>query len=81
MENQNEPTYEVKIDKKRIVQDIADKAIVEMLTAFVPDEQGKNIIRGLIAVHRKYGIDSITSVKIITELGEMLKEVSDESDR
>ena len=81
MEKQNEPTYEVKVDKKQIVQQIADKAVTELLTAFVPDEQGKKLITGILAIHRKHGIDSFTSVKIITELGELLKEESDESNR
>lgn len=74
MEKQNEPTYEVKVDKRQIVQQIADKAVAELLTAFVPDEKGKKLISGILAIHRKYGIDSLTSVKIITELGELLKE-------
>ena len=81
MENQNEPTYEVKVDKKNFVQQIADKAITELLAALVPDETGKKIVTGMMAIYRKHGIDPITSMKLITEIGEMLKEVTDESNR
>ena len=81
MESKNEPTYEVKVDRRKIVQQIADKAVADLLTAFVPDEKGKKIVAGILAIHRKHGIDSFTSIKIITELGELLKEESDESDR
>lgn len=78
MENNNETTHEVKIDKQSIIQQIADKAITELLTAFVPDNQGKKLIAGLMNIHRKYGIDALTSVKIITDMGELLKEESND---
>ena len=81
MEKQNEPTYEVKVDKKSFVQQIADKAITELLTALVPDETGKKIVTGMMEIYRKHGIDPVTSMKLISEIGEMLKEVTDESNR
>ena len=81
MENKNEPTYEVKVDKQGIIQQIADKAISDLLVALVPDEAGKKMVTGMMAIYRKYGIDPVTSIKIITEIGEMLKEVTDESNR
>ena len=70
----NEPAKDIKIDKQGIIKQITDKVIIELLTAFVPDEQGKKLVIGLINIHRKYGIDTATSVKIIAELGELLKE-------
>jgi hypothetical protein len=81
MEKQNEPTYEVKVNKQHLVQQIADKAITDLLTALVPDETGKKMITGVMTIFRKHGIDPITSMKIITEMGEMFMEVNNESDR
>ena len=73
----NDQESNVQIDRQGIIQQIADRAITELLSALVPDESGRKLITGLMNIHRKYGIDSITSVRIISELGELLKEAEE----
>ena len=65
---------EVKIDYQAIIQQITDKAIVTVVEAFLPDENTRKIMHGIVAVHRKYGIDAATSMKIVIDLAEVLKE-------
>lgn len=65
---------EVKIDYQGIIQQITDKVILDMVNAFLPDDNTRKIMTGIVAVHRKYGIDAATSMKIIVDLAEVLKE-------
>lgn len=70
MENKDE----VKIDYPGIIQQITDKVIADLFGAFMPDEKTKKILTGMLAVHRKYGIDAATSIKILMDLSEIFKE-------
>ena len=69
-----EDEVKVQIDYKRLAQQIADKAVDDMVAAFMPDEKTKKFWEATRAVHRKYGIDVATSMKIMQELGDLLKE-------
>lgn len=71
----NENEKQVHIDYQAIVNQIADKAVVEFMAAIMPDEKSREFLLGMLAVHRKYGIDAVTSVKIIQDLAEVLKEI------
>ena len=63
-----EEKEEVKIDYQAIIQQITDKAIVTVIESFLPDENTRKIMRGIVAVHRKYGIDAATIMKIVIDL-------------
>lgn len=65
---------EVKIDYQGIMQQITDKVILELFGAFMPDEKTKKLLTATISVHRKYGIDAATSIKIMMDLAEIIKE-------
>lgn len=65
---------DIHIDYQGIIQQITDKAIVDLVNAFLPDDNHRKIMAGIVAVHRKYGIDAATSMKIILDLAEVLKE-------
>lgn len=69
---------EVKIDYQGIIQQITDRAIVDLVGALLPDDNTRKIMTGIVAVHRKYGIDAATSMKIIIDLAEVLKEEKSE---
>lgn len=65
---------DIHIDYQGIIQQITDKAIVDFVGVFLPDDNTRKIMTGIVAVHRKYGIDAATSMKIIIDLAEVLKE-------
>lgn len=64
----------IHIDYEAIVKDISERAMINMVSAFMPDESSRKLCVGIMNVHRKYGIDPVTSMKILQELGEILKE-------
>ena len=69
-----ENSEEIKIDYQGIVQQIADKVIVEFISSLMPDEKTKKLMLAMVAVHRKYGIDASTSLKILMDYAELIKE-------
>lgn len=71
----NEQENNVHIDHQGIIQQITDKVITDVMAALMPDEKSRNIWTGLIAIHRKHGIDALTSIKIMQELAELTKEL------
>lgn len=73
----NENKEEVKIDYPSIFQQIADKVILEFISSFMPDEKTRKLLSSMIAVHRKYGIDAATSMKIMMDYAELIKEVEE----
>lgn len=73
----NENKEEVKIDYPSIFQQIADKVILEFISSFMPDEKTRKLLSSMVAVHRKYGIDAATSMKIMMDYAELIKEVEE----
>lgn len=71
----------VHIDQSALMRQMADKIITDFMLALMPDEKTRKMLLGILAVHRKYGIDAATSIKIVTDLAEILKEEPNESDR
>lgn len=63
----------VQIDYAAIVKEIADKAVGDMVAAFMPDDQTKKFWTATLVVHRRYGIDAVTSMKIMQEIAELIK--------
>lgn len=63
------------IDYQAIAQQIADKAIAEIISVMMPDEQSRKLMLGLMDIHRKHGVDTATSIKIIEDTVKLLKEV------
>ena len=70
--NENEKIH---IDYGGLINQIADKIITEFMSSLMPDEKTRKILLGTLAIHRKYGIDAATSIKILQELAELTKEV------
>lgn len=67
----------VSIDYQAIMNQLVDKAIGEFLTSFCTDEKSKRIMSGTFAVHRKHGIDAMTTFKIMMDLAEVYKNEED----
>ena len=65
---------DVQIDIRQMVQNMVDKAMIDLFAAFAPDDKTRSVLVGIMKVHRKYGIDPITSLKIMVDLGEVLKQ-------
>lgn len=65
---------DVQIDIRQMLQTMVDKAMIDLLSITMPDEKTKKMFIGIMNVHRKYGIDPVTSIKIINDLGEVLKQ-------
>lgn len=64
----------VHIDYEAIVKDISERAMISFMASMMPDESSRKMCVGLMNVHRKYGIDPVTTIKILQDLGEVLKE-------
>lgn len=74
----DEKEKEVKIDYQGIIQQLTDKVIVEFVGSFMPDEKTKKLMTAMVSVHRKYGIDAATSLKILMDYAELIKEVEED---
>lgn len=72
--NENEKVH---IDYGALINQIADKVITDFMSALMPDEKTRKIMLGTLAIHRKYGIDAATSIKILQELADLTKETDD----
>ena len=69
-----EKEIDVKIDYQLLAKQFADKMIEDFISSLMPDEKTKKFWLATIAVHRQYGIDAATSIKILQELAEITKE-------
>lgn len=66
--------YDAIFSSDTIINKIVDKALAEIISSLMPDENTKKICLALLSVHRKYGIDTMTSIKILKDIGYILKE-------
>jgi hypothetical protein len=64
----------IHIDYEAIIKDISERAMISFMASMMPDESSRKMCVGLMNVHRKYGIDPVTTIKILQDLGEILKE-------
>lgn len=70
MENKDE----VKIDYQGIIQQVTDRVVVDLMSSLMPDEKSRKLVAAMAAVHRKYGIDAATSMRIMMEVGTIFME-------
>ena len=68
----------VHIDYQSIIQMAVDKAIVEFVSSLMPDEETRKVMLAMTKAHRKYGVDAATSLKIVQEFAELIKEENDD---
>ena len=67
-----EEKTEVHVNQSALLKQIADKAITSFTLSLIPEEKDRKVVAAAISVHRKYGIDAATSIKIMTELTEVI---------
>jgi hypothetical protein len=53
---------------------ITDKVITDFVTALMPDDKSRRITAKIMGIHRKYGIDAATSMRIMMDLAKALEE-------
>lgn len=75
--NENEKVH---IDYGALFNQIADKVITDFMTELTPDENTKKVLLGTLAVHRKYGIDAVTTIKILQDLTKLIDGINKEGD-
>ena len=66
--------FNIGIDFEALMKMAIDKAIVETIASMLPDDKTKHMLLGIVSIHRKYGIDASTSIKILQDLAELMKE-------
>lgn len=66
--------YDAIFSSDMIINKIVDRALAEIISSLMPDENTKKVCLALLAVHRKHGIDTMTSISMLKEMGDILKE-------
>ena len=66
--------FNIGIDFEAIMKMAIDKALVETISSLMPDDKTRKLMLGTLNIHRKYGIDAVTSIKIIQDIAEFTKE-------
>ena len=72
-----EENFKIEVDAQALFKEMIEKTMAEFIAAMMPDEQGRKLVSGVFAILRKHGIDTATSMKIMMDLGELMKEVED----
>lgn len=69
--------FNIGIDFEAIMKMAIDKALIETMSSLMPDDKTRKLMLGILNIHRKYGIDAVTSIKIIQDIAEFTKEDND----
>lgn len=69
--------FNIGIDFEAIMKMAIDKALIETMSSLMPDDKTRKLLIGILNIHRKYGIDAMTSIKILQELADLMKEDND----
>lgn len=72
-----ENNFNIGIDFEAIMKMAIDKALIETISSLLPDDKTRKLMLGILNIHRKYGIDAVTSIKIIQDIAEFTKEDND----
>ena len=75
--NENEKVH---IDYGALINQITDKVITDFMSELMPDEDTRKILLGILAIHRKYGIDAVTSIKILQDMAKLTDGNKNEGD-
>lgn len=58
-----------KFDYHAAIQQLKDMAMIDLMTAFAPDDASKKLIRDALVIFVKNGVPADTAIKILYELG------------
>lgn len=67
-----------KFDYQAAIQQFKDMVAINVLSSLAPDDETKKIIREAMAVFVKNGVPVDTAMKIVIELGNIIKKENNE---
>lgn len=67
-----------KFDYSAAIQQVKDMAMIDLLTAFAPDDESKKVIRDAMLIFVKNGVPVDTTIKIVSELGNIFNKKENE---
>lgn len=67
-----------KFDYKAAMQQLEDAIIINFMSSLAPDDETKKIIREAMTVFVKNGVPVDTAMKIVIELGNIIKKENNE---
>ena len=67
-----------KFDYHAAIQQLKDMAMIDLMTAFAPDDASKKLIRDAMFVFVKNGVPADTTIKIVSELGNIFNKKENE---
>ena len=67
-----------KFDYSAAIQQLKDMAMVDLMTAFAPDDASKKLIRDALCIFVKNGVPADTAIKILSELGNIFNKKENE---
>ena len=69
---------DVKFDYNAAIQQLKDMAMIDLMTAFAPDDASKKLIRDALVIFVKNGVPADTAIKIVSELGNIFNKKENE---
>lgn len=63
----------VSIDYQGIINQLLDKAIGDFFISVMPDDKSRQAMQKMLDIHRKHGVDAMTTFKIMIDLAEVYK--------
>lgn len=67
-----------KFDYSAAIQQVKDMAMIDLMTAFAPDDASKKLIRDAMFIFVKNGVPVDTAIKIASELGNIFNKKENE---
>lgn len=67
-----------KFDYKAAIQQLKDMAMIDLMTAFAPDDASKKLIRDALVIFVKNGVPADTAIKIVSEVGNIFNKKENE---
>ena len=67
-----------KFDYNAAIQQLKDMAMIDLMTAFAPDDASKKLIRDALVIFVKNGVPADTAIKIVSELGNIFNKKENE---
>ena len=69
---------DVKFDYNAAIQQLKDMAMIDLMTAFAPDDASKKLIRDALVIFVKNGVPADTAIKIVSEVGNIFNKKENE---
>ena len=67
-----------KFDYNAAIKQLKDMAMIDLMTAFAPDDASKKLIRDALVIFVKNGVPADTAIKILSELGDIFNKKENE---